>query len=416
MLCMLLLSAIGARATNGNTLFAGRSPQDTTGLNSILTIEFGTNNLGTASWKRGNAAALDSLRRLIGSSDIAVNKIRIEGVSSPEGTAQVNDHLRRRRAEYLREYLFCHFPDLSSSIVSVDYHSTLWEDIAGDIGCDRNVPRAGEVLAIIVSDIPSAEKERALRELDGGEPFAYMLQNILPRWCVGRCTVYYTAKEPEPVAQAEPIVTPEPEPVEEPVIIVAAEEPLPVVVDETPQAVIAEGPLVIVMGGAERLPRVLVKTNALYLAATVLNAGAEVRLSRHLSLDIPITWSPYTLAPKYRIRTLSVQPELRWWFDTVFRRGHFVGLHTHIAGFNVAFNNNRFQDPNRPLWGVGVSYGYFLPIARSYWSVGFTVGAGYANIDYDVYESTGRSRYLRSGHKDYWGITCLGVSFIYCLY
>ena len=192
-------------------------------------------------------------------------------------------------------------------------------------------------------------------------------------------------------------------------------EPFHAVVEETRPSVIAGEPPVVVEE-SERLPRVLVKSNVLYLAASVLNAGAEVRLSRHLSLDVPVTWSPYTIAPKYRIRTLSVQPELRWWFDTTFREGHFVGLHAHLAGFNIAFNNNRFQDSNHALWGVGVSYGYFLPIPRSRWSVEFTVGAGYASIDYDVYESTGQGYYLRSGKKDYWGVTRLGVSFGYCFY
>ena len=394
--CTLLLAAPASRAADGSTL-----PGE---LRSVLTIEFGTNNLGAASWEQGNAAALDSLRGLIENGDATITAIRIEGVSSPEGTDQANDRLRRRRAEYLSEYLSRQFPDLSPGIVSVDYRSTEWEEITADIRRDPAFPLAPEVLAIIGSDIPGAEKDRALRELGGGIPFEYLLQNILPAWCVGRYTVLYSVTEPRPVAEPEQAVK---EPVEEPVIIIE--------VEETPQPAVAEEPAVIVVQ-EERLPRVLVKTNALYLAATVLNAGAEVRLSRHLSIDVPVTWSPYTVAPKYRIRTLSVQPELRWWFDTVFRRGHFAGLHTHIAGFNVAFNDNRFQDPNRALWGVGVSYGYFLPIAQSRWSVEFTVGAGYANIDYDVYESTGQGYYLRSGHKDYWGVTRLGVSFGYCFY
>lgn len=39
--------------------------------------------------------------------------------------------------------------------------------------------------------------------------------------------------------------------------------------------------------------------------------------------------------------------------------GHFIGLHTHVAGFNVAINDKaRYQDPNHALWGMGLSYGY----------------------------------------------------------
>ena len=107
-------------------------------------------------------------------------------------------------------------------------------------------------------------------------------------------------------------------------------------------------------------PALMVKSNALMLATTTFNVGLEYRISRRLSLDVPLLISPYTISERYRIRTWGVQPELRYWpgrFAMPLAKGHFIGLHAHVSAFNVAGGDRRYQDPNRALWGVGLSWG-----------------------------------------------------------
>jgi hypothetical protein len=46
-------------------------------------------------------------------------------------------------------------------------------------------------------------------------------------------------------------------------------------------------------------------------------------------------------------------------------------------------------------------------------SVEFTLGAGYARLDYDVYYNIPNGAKHASGTKNYWGITRGGISFTY---
>lgn len=61
------------------------------------------------------------------------------------------------------------------------------------------------------------------------------------------------------------------------------------------------------------LYRWAIKTNVAYLAATVANLGVEYSFGDHYSIDLPIIYSPYTVARDYRLRFLAVQPEFRYW-------------------------------------------------------------------------------------------------------
>jgi hypothetical protein len=63
---------------------------------------------------------------------------------------------------------------------------------------------------------------------------------------------------------------------------------------------------------------------------------------------------------------------------------------------------------------VGLSYGYALPLGKNTgWGVEFTVGLGYMNIVYDVYEGVFNGKYLRTETMNYWGPTRLGIDISY---
>lgn len=95
--------------------------------------------------------------------------------------------------------------------------------------------------------------------------------------------------------------------------------------------------------------------------------------------------------------------------------GHFIGLHTHIAGFNIALNDYaRYQDPNHALWGMGVSYGYALPLDKTgHWGLEFNIGFGFAEYSYDAYRNWDNGPRFTSGQAWYWGITRAGITLSY---
>jgi hypothetical protein len=173
------------------------------------------------------------------------------------------------------------------------------------------------------------------------------------------------------------------------------------------------------------------KTNlALWGVDAIANIEAEILLpvvEKHaFSINVPVIYSPYTVFGNWKFRLLALQPEFRWWLSNEERwwlrkewpaNTHFLGIHTHLAWFNVAVNSHdRFQGKKGqlPLWGAGASYGYVL--ALPWWKgcgIEFTLGLGYARIAYEVYHNMANGAKYDSGVKHYWGVTRLGITLIY---
>ena len=138
-----------------------------------------------------------------------------------------------------------------------------------------------------------------------------------------------------------------------------------------------------------------------------------MQIGKCFSLDLPVMWSSWDLARTPALRIALFQPELRYWLSRP-GQGHFFGLHAHVARYNLKWEEYRYQDTNYPLWGAGLSYGYALPLTGR-WGMEFNFGMGYANSRYDTFinEPNGTLHNTRLLH--YWGITRLGLSFIYKL-
>lgn len=155
-----------------------------------------------------------------------------------------------------------------------------------------------------------------------------------------------------------------------------------------------------------------VKTNVAYLAATVANLGVEYSFGRHYSIDVPVIYSPYTVSRSYRLRFLAVQPEFRYWLENP-TKGHFFGAHLNIGAFNVSVDKKeRYQSPDG-FYGVGLSYGYALPLAR-HWGAEFTLGAGYVHTKYDTYYNIpDGARFEKGVSYNYWGLTKVGINLVY---
>ena len=157
---------------------------------------------------------------------------------------------------------------------------------------------------------------------------------------------------------------------------------------------------------------IAIKTNLAYQAVAMYNLAVEVQCSDHLSVELPLIGSFWDMEQEHGIRTFALQPEARWWTGSEVGRGHFFGIHAHVAWFNVKWNDNRYQSNDRPLLGAGVSYGYKLPFG-DHWGAEFTLGAGYANMKYDTYYNIDNGAKIDTRIRNYWGITRVGLSLVY---
>ena len=154
-----------------------------------------------------------------------------------------------------------------------------------------------------------------------------------------------------------------------------------------------------------------VKTNIAAWAGTIMNVAADVQVSEHISVELPILWCPWHISSKHAVKTFTIQPEVRYWLSKP-GAGHFFGVHAHVGWFNVKWNRDRYQDADRPLLGAGISYGYLLPF-NEHWAGEFTLGAGYANMRYDTYYNIDNGARIDTRTKNYWGITRVGLSVVY---
>jgi outer membrane protein OmpA-like peptidoglycan-associated protein len=167
------------------------------------------------------------------------------------------------------------------------------------------------------------------------------------------------------------------------------------------------------------VPGIMLKSNLLYDATTTINLGAEFRIDRKLTLDLPFSYNPWTFSGGKKIRHWLIQPELRYWTKESFK-GVFWGLHLHGAQFNTSkiIDDYRYEGW---LAGAGLSFGYRWNLS-SRWGIEATIGAGYAYIDYTKYADDVSSadcntcgQKLTSDKKQYWGPTRAGLSISYTI-
>lgn len=164
--------------------------------------------------------------------------------------------------------------------------------------------------------------------------------------------------------------------------------------------------------------QVAVKTNVLYDATTTLNLGAEVALTKHVSLDISANYNPWTFSDDKSIKHWLVQPELRYWLFERFN-GHFLGVHALYADYDIAgkkilnvMKSGYAYDGH--AYGGCISYGYQLYLSP-HWNLEFTAGLGYIYFDYDKTAFPTKDEESLRYRNNYFGLTKLGISIMYII-
>lgn len=180
--------------------------------------------------------------------------------------------------------------------------------------------------------------------------------------------------------------------------------------------------------GGLRPMRFAVKANFLYGLGTLTpNIGFEIGLGRRSTLDITGGYNWWNMdgtdTDNRKLGHWIIEPEYRRWLCERFY-GHFFGVHLLGGMYNIAehripllFGEKNSEDYRYDGWiaGVGISYGYHLMLGRL-WNLEFTVGVGYARMQYDRYEHF-RCGELIEGNagRNYFGPTKAGVTLIFLI-
>lgn len=373
---------------------------------SDYNAELGTNR---ATLENG----LDLIESAFHSDSLFISKIYISGLTSPEGSAELNEELALNRQRTMYKLLSTHH-SVSPWIVEFEDKETYpsgiaWKQLREWVA-ETDMQQKEAVISIIDSEgTPSPyckgktidSRVKALMALDGGEAWKRIHNDYFDRMRSGLAVIVTNELEdPEDMEVAKTtIVVPE-EPAPE--TVVQAE-----IVEET--AEIIEEP--------DWKRRILLKTNAVGWALANANIAGEIDLGRHFSFTLPIYYSAMNyFTYKVKFRSLGIQPEFRYWFKPENDRW-FIGAHFGMAYYNVALNGDyRYQDHDgkTPALGGGIAAGYRMPISRNgRWKVEFTVGAGAYRLHYDKFVNEPNGPLVGSKKKTYIGLDQFQVGFSY---
>ena len=335
-----------------------------------------------------------------------VTAIRITGWADKTGTQAMNERLSLRRARTVRNYLV-------GKGVAADRIRFEGRGIDMLAASDDKARRA-EVYAVVVV---AAESET--REPETGQVAAPVPTNEITapeQQRQNETTPKKEARQPERQIVEETVTQPEQQSSERQADVKTEPEQTAGRIGTDASAYSGREPIPAdnALSG-ERNPaegRYLgVKTNLAAWAGTIMNVAADVQVSEHFSVELPVLWCPWYVGSEHAIKTFTIQPEARYWLAKP-GKGHFFGVHAHVGWFNVRWNRDRYQDTDRPLLGAGISYGYLLPF-NEHWAGEFTLGAGYANMRYDTYYNMDNGARIDTRTKNYWGITRVGISVVY---
>lgn len=384
-----------AQITSADTVFVHS--------NVTARIDFRVNHTDCDTTYHGNDTilnkALAAIDAVVLDPHMHVKRITVVGTASPEGPLKGNIRLASNRARTLIDILQRRysFPD---SIYAISTIPEDWEGMRMMLSDNSSIPYAEAIIEFIdnTRELAPDIRELQMKHLDGGRPYQSMHDNVLP--FLRRASVVIDCRKViPPPTELHPLVLPEYNVGTKPDIAAICLRPR----NETSVA---------------RRRFFAVKSNLLGDIALCANLGFELELWPHWSLDVPVWYSPYDITERWRIRLLAIQPEVRYWPKDA-GAGHYFGLHTSVAGFNISTNGDyRYQDPNHAAFGLGLGYGYAFHLDKERrWSLEAQIGAGYISYRWIKYLNTGRNgAEVSHGRGTYWGVTRAGLTISYKFY
>ena len=166
-----------------------------------------------------------------------------------------------------------------------------------------------------------------------------------------------------------------------------------------------------------------IKTNVVYDATATVNLGVEIGLAKRWTLDVSGNFNGWSRNESTKWKHWLVQPEARYWFCDRFSR-HFLGVHALTGAFNVGGINNNISFLGSDFsvlstrryqgyaYGAGVAYGFAFMLSE-HLNLELEVGAGYAYLDYDIFDCGYCGRRIGEGARHYFGPTKAAINLVY---
>ncbi len=303
----------------------------------------------------GNDATMKDIIRILKAGN--VKSMVIEGSTSPDGPAKVNERMAEDRAENLKNYILGMFPEMDGKI-------TVISRVNSEDDATNEEDLASMRYARIVSMEVEEEEAPAQKAQDAQE----------------------NTEVPGVSDQSQPTGNTEATEVE--------------TVDNNANQTIAETTVVpdttAQKEQKEKRPLntvVALKTNLLFDAVTALNFEVEVPIGKRFSVMVEDVFPWWETGNKYCFQVWEMGVEGRFWFKpwknigTEKLRGLFVGPYVMSGKYDFQFDKSiNYQGE---FWSVGLTAGYSLPLGKKKWgNLEFSLSLGYLQSPYRHYLPT----------------------------
>ncbi len=296
-----------------------------------------------------------------------LSSIDITAQSSPEGSVAYNRRLSERRRASLEEYFTTQYPQIDSTLWRFSSMAENWDDFHDNLLADPNIPSRDKVLSISSGDREIDAKEWLLKILDGGAPWSYIKENILPSQRYGAGVVFV------------PMMVP----FAPPVAFDMAIPPITFPADDTSHI--------------ERRVILAIKTNLLYDLASALNIELELPIGDRFSAAVE--WvNPWWHSNKadFTMRGHFVNVGAKYWLGDREKRepltGWAVGL---TAGYSNKYDMQILS--TRGVQGTyltgGATIGYAHAIGEGNWRMEYMLGLGVSQTQYKNYTMVYDTKY-----------------------
>lgn len=371
--------------------------------------------------KFGNDVALkriaDSLRMRNTDTILQLRKVEVTGAASPEGSIPLNKRLSNKRANVLFKYM-SKYRELPDSLMNFRFLGRDWTGLLAAVKADPNVPNRDEVIPLLeqIIDVNAQGSEEEnkmftqLQKMHGGKPYMYMYTYLFPPLRTSQLKLWYE-KVYNPIGVTK---------IRVPLIFHA--EPELVSLDQ-----VAMPELEPTMKCFCKPFYMDVRTNMLYDALLVPNVGVEFYLGKGWSAmagGMYAWWKTDRHHDYWRIYGGDIQ--LRKYFGKAAAEkpltGHHLGVYAQcytydfeLGGKGVMGGKPRGDLWDKCSWGVGLEYGYSLPIKRRL-NIDFGIGFGYFGGEYQEYLPMDNCYvWQATKNRNYFGPTKVEVSLVYLI-
>ncbi len=323
---------------------------------------------------------------------LTLQRIDVNGYSSPDGSASYNQKLSQERANTAANYLVDSLM-IDRNIIDINACGVAWQQLKNMVAASSMAYR-GEIVNIIDNTPEETWKKinptdkwstlvdsrnSQLKNLNGGEPYRYMQANFFPFLRKSSVITIYYQSEQVDLTVVEPVEEKE------------SDSRADIVEDLTqvppPNSVIEPD---------YNTPLFALKTNLIFDVATIVNVELEIPIGNQWSIAgewIFPWWIWNNNRPdskRNRTQLLNYNLEGKYWFgdrtNSDVMTGWFAGL--YAGGGDYDFERNAKGYQGEFFIAAGMSGGYAHTINRSgTLRMEYSLGIGYLKTNYRYYEA-----------------------------